>query len=138
MQWKYATDLGRHPGCPPATTAPHIGPAFRFVHFDMSDSRNFLPAVKINPRRKLRQHEQCFGLSLSLYKTRDQAVARYRYLHDQHENFHKTAGDSLATGTLDAADGHGCNYNTNGHFEFFESDTSDLPSKFTFLEKLIT
>jgi len=137
MQWKYAADLSNHPGCPP-NGEPHVGTAFRFVQCDMSDSRNFLPALKNNPRRKLRPHEQCFGYSLSLYTTRDKAVARWQYLHDEHGNFHKTAGDSLAAGDLCATDGQACNYNHNGHFEFFEFDTSDLPAKFSFLEKLIT
>ena len=137
MQWKYAADLSNHPECPPTTVRPHVGDAFRFVHSDLADERNFLPAAKLNPRRKLRPHEQCFGFSLSLYVTRDTAVKRFTYLHSLHENFPKTAGDSLATCTLCETDGRACNFNLNGHFEFFESDTSDLRPMFSLVEKII-
>ena len=135
MQLKYADDLGKHQNCPPSTAIPHAKEAFRFVFATIEDGRNFLPVAKLTPQRKLRPQDHCVAHALSMYVTRQQAIDRYRFLSSGHENFYKTAGDHLARGVMCADDGHGCHYHSNGHFSFFESETANLSTKFSVLEK---
>lgn len=137
MQLKYADDLRKYQNCPPADAVPHLQEAFRYVHAALDDKRNFLPVSRLTPRRKLRLNEQCVSFALSMYETREQAVKKYAYLRNQHENFQKTAGSHLARGVLMEEDGRGCHYRSDGHFSFFEASTADLALRFTIMEKLV-
>lgn len=136
MTWKYADDLGRYNNCPPENAVPHCREAYRFVHEDIGDHRNFKPCSKLKPRRALSAHDPCVSFALSLYLTKEQAAARYEFLREEHPNFPKTAGTHLARGILCDEDGRACHFSSNGHFSFFESPSANLAAKFTIVEAL--
>lgn len=136
MQLKYAAELARFPKCPPDSAVCCERTAFRFVHSDINDHRNFLPVAKITPQRRLRPEMRCAAHGLSFWATKDQALAAHRSFREQFPNFEATAGSHLASGILREADGRACPVRHDGHFTFFEFATSALgPGTFAIDQK---
>ena len=137
IQLKYAADLARFPGCPPDTAVGCQRLAFRYVHSDISDSRNFLPASKLNPQRQLLGKTRCIGMALSFWTTKEQALAAYNSYREKFQNFEKTAGDHVASGDITFNDGIACPVREDGHFSFFESCSANFGHlRFTIVQKL--
>lgn len=137
MQLKYATELNRFPNCPPDNATPCDRQAFRFVHSELSDIRNFLPVAKLTPQRRLRPDMRCVSLALSFWATKDQAVAAHRSFREQFQNFEETAGGYLASGVLRHEDGRAGPDRRDGHFSFFESSTANFgPDRFSVVQEL--
>lgn len=140
LELKYATDLRQIPECPPSAAVPCVRKAFRFVHEDVSDCRNFSPVAKINPRRILqgsKPHGRCIAFALSFYASKEQAITAFNNMLARQQNFWKTVGDRLATGQLSGGDGVALGVSNDGHFSFFESLSADFSSsRFTVIERL--
>ena len=130
MQLKYAADLQRYRDCPPVAAAPCTREAFRFVHADIDDPRNFLTPAGLSPRRDFRPGQRCVSHALSFWASNEQAVAYFSHKQDENPNFNKTIGTHLARGTLSESAGIACPPRQNGHFSFFEAANADFAEVF--------
>jgi hypothetical protein len=131
MPLKYADDLSRISDCPPPSAATCERAAFRFVHADPKDPRNFLPVSKLTPQRKFEDDDiRCLSHALSLFDSREHAAAFYKRKKTKYRNFHKTIGTHIAKGALTHGDGVSTVPRWDGHFDFFEAHGVDLSARF--------
>ena len=140
VELKYAVDMRQIPECPPSAAVPCEREAFRFVHEDVLDTRNFNPVAKINPRRILqgsKPHAKCIAFALSFYASKEQAITAFKTMLARHQNFRNTVGDQLATGQLSRSDGVALGVSNDGHFSFFEFASVDFSTgRFNVIERL--
>ena len=131
MQLKYADELGRYENCPPANVSPRSGEAFRFVHADAADTRNFMVVSRLNPARlpHLPDAVCCSSFALSLFSKKEKAIEFFGKLKNKNRNIHKSLGTHLATVTIDENDGHATADSVEGHFSLYESHSADLSKK---------
>src|SRR4051794_28790410 len=105
MDLKYSQELGQHQNCPPNIATPCRKIAFRFVHTNFEDSRNFLCPAKINPQRQFDARSKCDALSLSLFSSEENAKKFYEKLRRSNRNIGKTLGTCLALVCISDVDG---------------------------------
>jgi len=129
VNFKYRQDLANFDPCPPLDVIARNEVAYRFVHSDIEDHRNFKPVSKINPQRKLKPEQQCSGFALSFFHTRDQAVKRFGELRRTNPNIEKTLGNQLVACPIFPDNGRASRPNTHGHFDFWEVDGVDWASR---------
>jgi hypothetical protein len=134
MVLKYAAELGRYPNCPPTDASPCTKVAFRFVHSEAEDRRNFLCPAKINPRRQFSPDKRCDALALSLFSTREKATKFYQDLRRSNPNIYKLIGSCLSSGQLELTDGVATVERTDGHFSLWESADANLVTRFKVVE----
>jgi hypothetical protein len=111
-------------------------PAYRFT-FALADGgkiKNHLPVYKSEPTRFIKAIEKKNvnpnGLSLSCFNNFENAISKYKWLKNIHQNFEKAHGNCISCGKLNSYDGMISELNDHGHFELFEFDECDLNSKF--------
>jgi hypothetical protein len=124
MELKYLAELSRYPNCPPRSAKQRSRPAYRFVHEDIKDKRNFLPVIKLNPAREIPENMLCDCLALSMFESVDTAKKRFATLKKKVRNIHKTIGTHLATCNLVEEDGLSTVANDDGHFSLYESKSA--------------
>jgi hypothetical protein len=130
--FKYADDLKRLPDCPPADYKEVSTVAFRWIHADIEHQNNFLPALKINPHRKLPNAQlACKGYGLSLYDDLGKAEEALQRQLARRRDFAEVVGTCVATLFIDPPDGAGsvpeqANF---GHFTFHEYICCDFSKK---------
>jgi hypothetical protein len=136
MDFKYSAELAQYPNCPPKNAQQLCRPAFRFVHADLEDKRNFLPVAKLNPARVIPEHLLCESLALSMFASKESAERRYQSLRRQVKNIYKTIGTHLATCNLSEEDGISTIASETGHFSLFESKDINWEKRFTIVGDL--
>jgi|GEM_PF-1180697 len=137
MEFKYAEEMVLVDNCPPSDAVARETEAFRFVHEEIGDGRNFLCVWKLNPARKLAEKERCSGLGLSFFISEECARKRYEHLSRSHRNIGKSLGTKLASGTLKNEDGRRSNPGSSGHFDFWEAVGVEFASRFVIIADLI-
>lgn len=136
MVWKYSKEIDSIRNCPPEKTEAPQTTAYRFVHSDITDERNFLPVAILKPKRRFEiGYQQCISLSLSLFQSAEQAKFKYTNLKKAFRNIHKSIGTHLAKGEITPDDGSITEANNEGHFSLFESTDADFASKFEIIEE---
>jgi hypothetical protein len=112
--------------------------AFRFVFEDSEHPHNFLPPVKIKPKRYLDKNaiEKCEGLGLSLYGEKYGARQKYDELITNFKNFKKVIGTHIAVGNIKKEDGHITKEDEITHFDMYEFNNVELAQKFQVVEEL--
>ena len=137
MELKYQSDISSIPMCPPQDAIPRDLRAFRFVHSDIKDDRNFVVPAKLNPKRTFPDYvEQCAAYALSFFATQEAAEKRLRSLVKVSQNIKKRIGTHLAEGDLKSADGRTTSPSPSGHFDLFESKDLTLAARFQIVEEL--
>lgn len=134
---KYGKELRRYENCPPGDAQPGSTQAFRFVHSDIADSRNFTPPAELQPNRTFRGRGLCLSWALSFFVNAEDAKKRFHALGQKHRNIHKAIGSCLAKGQLRDTDGRHTKPTRDGHFSLFESASASLASQFTITEDLV-
>lgn len=131
-RFKYCDLLDLVPECPVSVGAvARARPAFHFVYLPLEDmTKNFVPARKKKPRRKLRPEDECRACGISVYDSEAQARATYRYLQHGHPNAPIDVGTHIAAAQLTETHGESCASDENGHFTFFEYANADATSAF--------
>lgn len=130
--WKYAAKIGVLQHCPPKTTECRDAVAYRFVHRDLGDPRNFLPVAMIPAARCPDASHCCTDYALSFFESESKAIARFQQLHNQARMFHKRAGGCIARVTISRADGALTPPSKkSGHFDLFEYEGTNLVPKAT-------
>ena len=136
-RFKYGDELVKHPDCPPTTLCKCVTRrAFRFVHEDIKDSRNFLPPARVNPKRLFKPDERCDALALSMFCDEEKAVRFYDNLRKICKNIRNAIGSHLAGGQLKEADGMTTIDGEDGHFSLFESSAVDWEGRFEIVKVL--
>jgi hypothetical protein len=97
--------------------------------------KNFVPARKKKPKRKLRPEDECRACGISVYDSEDQARATHHYLQYGHPNSPIDVGTHIATAQLTETHGESVASDENGHFTFFEYAGVDAPSAFRLIER---
>lgn len=142
MNFKYQQDiqnLNLSVSCPPSNYKSIEIQAFRFVFEEGSEKakNNFLPPLKITPKRQLNpDSKKCEGYALSLFNTQQKAKTFYGELRKRHPNIDKTLGTHLARGIFDKNDGVASEINNKGHFNFHEAEDTNLSQKFEIISHL--
>lgn len=133
--------------CPPSNYAPQNRLAYRWVHQDINDSKNFTPRYYLAPRRDLekieslpleeRKQKMCDMLALSMFETEEKAKHRFNTLRKFiGRKIFQHLGTHIAQGCLKEKDGVCGPIDTVGHFEHHPISIDSYPSKFTILSKL--
>lgn len=138
MRFKYAAEMDGIAGCPPAGATGYGDPAYRFVHGDPTDPRNFLCARKLSPSRVLPSSEACGAWGLPFFVTSEAATRRYEDLRSTMRNIGKTLGTKLAVVPLTQADGVASKPNRKGHFDLWEAEGVDFATRFEVVLDLAT
>jgi len=112
--------------------------AFRFVFEDPNHPNNFVPPLKISPKRFLTKEaiEKCESLGLSLYGQKSGAINKFEELIVNFKNFKKVIGTHIAMGIVDENDGHITKEDEFTHFDMYEFAGSDLSRKFVIVDEL--
>lgn len=132
MRYKNHDEMSEIESCPPFAVREANGTAYRFVHENLEDPRNFTCAKHLNPRRTFRTADkQCSSLGLSMYITADAAERAWRYFSSQFQNFAQQTGTHLAIGDLCPDDGHISLPDRNGHFDLWEAEHSNVSRRFS-------
>lgn len=131
---KYGGEMTGLCDCPPADAGP-ASPrgAFRFVHADMADARNFVPPAKLTPTRWINRSPECSDFALSLFETPGQARTFYGELAKTFKKIGTAIGTHLAEVTLQASDGMVTPADPDGHFDLHEDASADLAGSATAL-----
>ncbi len=131
VRFKYADEVGEADDCPPSVAFAADGEAYRWVMNPMSEEC-FFPAARKNPKRVLgkQEKEKCSLYALSMFNTLENARSRFLALEASVRNIRKTLGTHIARAELCSDDGIRTHPNSTGHFDFFETDGSDVKSKF--------
>lgn len=140
MRFKYGRELSDLEDCPPAYYESRNFTAYRFVFSELTHPNNFLPALRINPRRINSpsfesDSSRCLGYALSLFDTLENAQRRYRQISRFNRNFYKIAGTHIAGGLIEAADGLASPPDSHGHISLHEAENVDLVAKFRVIEE---
>lgn len=137
MELKYHADISAIPLCPPSGVAERDQRAFRFVHSELNDARNFIVPAKLNPKRTFSDYEeQCAGYSLSFFSTKEAAIKRFLALAKVAPNIKKRIGTHVAEGDLKKSDGKSTPDSRSGHFDLFEAMGTTLAGRFLIVEEL--
>lgn len=113
--------------CPPGDAgAPRDGVAYRFVHAEQTDPRNFLPPAKLSPSRWINRAPECSDYALSMFLSVAQATRFYDELAQTYKKIRLTIGTHLAEVTLAATDGLATPADPDGHFDLHEYVGVDL------------
>ena len=125
-------------GCPTSVGAGAVArPAFHFVCLPVEDlEKNFVPARRKSPRRKLRPEDECRACGISVYDSEAQARATFHYLQHGHPNAPIKVGTHLAVAQLTEQHGESVVSDDNGHFTFFEYADADASSAFRLFGEL--
>lgn len=142
MRLKYAWELSGLEDCPPAYYESRDFTAHRFVFSDLRHANNFLPALKINPRRInspafVSDTARCMGYALSLFDMVENARRRYHQISRFNRNFHKLVGTHIARGVIETKDGVASPPDGHGHISLHEAEDVELGSKFRIVEALL-
>lgn len=131
-RFKHCDIIDQVSGCPASVGAmPRARPAFHIIYLPLDDmKKNFVPAKKKNPRRKLRPEDECRACGLSVYDTEAQARAAHHYLQHGHPNAPITVGTHLAVAELTPGHGETGPSDEYGHFTFFEYVGTNAPNDF--------
>lgn len=134
---KYENEITSIGNCPRSDFKQVEHEAFRFVSQINTGEKNFLPVIKINPRRgnNFNNEKLCDAYSLSMFKTEDEAIEFYKKIKSRFPNIGKSIGDSIASCRLKKEYGLAGNYRKDGHFSFFTFEKVDLSSKFTIVNR---
>ena len=130
MALKYQEMIKTIPNCPPKSikTTALVATAYRAVHKDIQDQRNFKPVALLTPNRSLHNGKAsncCDAYALSMYVSLDLLLLNLKRLQNACPNFLKRVGDHYAQLSLSDADGHCTSPNSSGHFGFFEHKDFD-------------
>lgn len=98
--------------------------AFRYA-FSETNPNNHLPIYKQYPQRLIQDKDKMklttSGFALSCFDNEEKAETQYRRIIKTHKKFSKTAGDSIAKGTLQIEFGRVSEINQKSrHFDFYE------------------
>lgn len=107
--------------------------SYRWTFDDISDSRNFLPVYKLNPRP---DNSKFIGWGLSFFSTKEFAIKRIREIQTTRKNVAKKLGTHVAQGTLIDSDGISNEHQIDGHFTHFEYPQVALEQKFNIICKI--
>ncbi len=134
--------------CPPSTYTAQKIEAFRWVHTDMNNFKNFTPRYYLAPKRDLEriakienkkeQNKQlCNMLALSMFETEKKAKERFDALKQiMGKNIFKHLGTHIAKGCLEIEDGVNSPFDTNGHFEHHPISIEKYYNKFNKVSRL--
>jgi len=124
--------------CPPTDCIPKEIQAYRFTYEIIGDERNFIPVYLRTPRRfnDKSDLEKCSGFGISLYKSEEQAIAKYTTLRNIIQNISKTIGTHLAKGKIIERHGVITPVDVEGHFDLHESEECNLHNEFIILRKI--
>ncbi|HRJ42001.1 MAG: hypothetical protein KJZ86_18005 [Caldilineaceae bacterium] len=127
--------------CPPAYYESRDFIAYRFVFANLDHTNNFLPALKISPRRVnspsfASDTARCLGYAFSLFDTLENARQRYRQISRFNRNFHKILGTHIARGQIESSEGLASPPDRHGHISLHEAESVDLVAKFRVVEEI--
>lgn len=130
-------DIAISQGCAlPVLHEPNERIAYRFV-FDHEHPNNFLPALKIKPKRRLDASIRITGYALSCFEDKDKAKTRYQNLTNSFKNIRTEIGNCLSSGKIENTDGMvDDTIPETSHFNLFEFENCDLSKKFNILCEL--
>lgn len=138
-RFKYQTDIdiAISDGCPmPELHTPEGMQAYRFC-FSYPHPNDYLPVLKINPRRRLDRSVRTTGYALSCFENKDKAKLRYSNLAKTFKAISTTLGDSISGGTIENEDGMVDDAEkVSSHFNLFEYESCNLSQTFKILEAL--
>jgi hypothetical protein len=138
MNLKYQVEISSFGNCPPQECLCCDRAAFRFVQSDILNPNNFLPQAKKPARRKFETDDvACSGYALSLFATREQAIAFYERLKSRYKKGPPIGiGTHLASGTISSTDGRATPVRDDGHFDLHEAEGLQLATRFKIVEQL--
>jgi hypothetical protein len=143
--FKYQNYLDSYENCPPPEYQQVSMSAFRWIFEDINHENNFKPVLLIKPERindKMfdSQERKCEGYALSLYDSLSNAKKAYERIRKRNKNLPKMVGTHVAKIALAQTDGvaYECSRHKNnkGHFNFHESENTDLSNQIVTVEKL--
>lgn len=130
--YKFRDQLNSIERCPPSDAVEIEKTAFRFVHSELADPRNFKPPAMINTRRHFPNEKvKCRAHALSMFECRDKATLFFKNLEKSVPNVRKSIGTLIAKGNISRSDGRATRSEKNGHFDLFLYESESLSSKFT-------
>lgn len=107
--------------------------SYRWTFEDISDSRNFLPRYKLNPRP---DDSNFIGWGLSFFSTKELAIKRMNELKVSRKNIDKKLGTHIAEGDLIETDGLSNSHQKDGHFTHLEYFDVTLEHKYDIICKI--
>jgi len=137
MEFKYAEEMALVDNCPPSNAVARETEAFRYVHEEIGNVRNFLCDCKLNPARKLAENKRCSGLGLSFFDSEENARKAFEYLRERNPKIGKSLGDKLALGHLRSEDGRMSQPNSKGHFDLWEAVGVEFADRFEIIGDLM-
>lgn len=141
---KYQEEINEVGNCPADDFRSENRPAYHFVFEDETEAdQNFVPRIKKTPssstRKNLSKNNMlCKSYSLSMFRSRDEAINRRYRLIELYGDKMRSLGDSLAFTELSPEDGIMDNPSGDGHYSFFPYEEADLEQKFDIVETLCT
>lgn len=137
MSFKHDDELRRIENCPPSGMIAPQCQAFRFVHEEIKDSRNFQVPAILQPGRKFKDvADECDAWGLSLFVSNTKAIEYFKRLVAKHRNIRKQIGTNLASGKLMPTDGYITPVDEAGHFSLYEVGELNLATRFAIVEPL--
>lgn len=136
VEYKYNSELTNLPDCPPSVARSRKLEAFRFVFNDINHPHNFLPVIKIQPKREFKNDKaRCMAYGLSMFDSIEKAKDRYAKLQKKFPKIEKRIGTHIAKGLLEPADGVTTKADRTGHFTLYEFKGTNLKTKFHIVSK---
>lgn len=132
MVFKYDDEITGIENCPLPGAQGKTMVAWHAVWQPVSDSKNFLPALKKNPARRLPPGKSACNLwSLSMFGSEVQIVQFMQEIFKNIKNAGNTIGTHYACGPVTPSDGLCGSSQDNGHFEFHEAQDAKCFQSFT-------
>ena len=136
MKLKYSDCLSLIPNCPPTHALSVDRVAYRFVHETVAHEKSFVPPAILKPARVFPEDQRCDALALSMFTSRDNAIAVYTELVKIVKNIRKTIGSHLAEGNINATHGLATPVEGNGHFNLFAAESAEFTTCFSIAVEL--
>ena len=139
FQLKYSEEMGKLTCCPPDGVSQRACTAYRFVHADLADQRNYQPPAIIKPGRKWKnESDHCEGYGLSFFECPDQATQFFKIRAKVSQNLSKLVGSHIATVAMVEPDGLATDLDSEGHFSLFEAASTSFQGRLNLFREIAT
>lgn len=116
---------------------PVIRTSYRFVHEDLENPNNFLPALIINKSRTSNECKaMCSGYALSFFTSLSAAEKKYLKIAAHAPLFPQTVGEYIAECDIRENDGVAEKVGQNGHFDLHEFEGASLEGRLKLIKRI--
>lgn len=130
---KYQEEIDRLGGLDSDTHHEVNDIVFRYTKEDLSHPDTFLPVARLDPRR----NKNVGSWGISLYRSREKAIARHKKLCERSPNIHKQIGDHISEGEIVPDHGVVSREDDNSHINLYEYQDVQLVNAFYNPERIL-